>query len=397
MRSRSRGSTPSLSSPPRLSFDLVLSELRGVLAAGPSSATWSALIETLALCPEEREAELVAYIEPQIARWRVDEGARWEPVLTTREQHEWRAHLPRGELRVMPWSWIMELPSLKRPHHALARALSFEETGLSDLQLIASLDPQALRGLEALDLGSAPRRGEELAFEVSAFARSRRLHTLGLSLCLTEAQSRAWASLAPCPTLRSLRLSQTRGHLDGHALQRLWESEALDQVRTLSVTAMGYHDQAREALAALGTSRHSERLPRLERVELRGSSFLAHVIGQLQGWGGRPARCVALECAMRELTRDRLRVALQIELRGVERLDLSAVTFDVEATAKFAFGARYGALPKAARLRLAFIDLLEEILPGSPLARSVTEIRLGPWWTEPLAAALADHDTLALK
>ncbi len=136
--------------------DLV-GEARAALDGHPDSAMWSALVAIVDSCAPEQLGSLVDFLEPQVARWEVEPDARWQPDATSVSCEgapaKWLKSAARGELRVAPFRWIVEMATGNpSPKHRLARAIHVHDMEMNGTSLIKVLSSPELTNLRVLDV-----------------------------------------------------------------------------------------------------------------------------------------------------------------------------------------------------------------------------------------------------
>ena len=137
----------------------LIGEARAVLDGTPSSESWSALVALLDSCAPVELPRLVDFVAPQVARWELPPSGRWRPDHTEGACHgapeEWFRGMPRGELRVAPFRWAVEMNNgLSSPKHQLVRAVNARGMKMNGTSIVRLLSGEHLSNLTQLDLDS---------------------------------------------------------------------------------------------------------------------------------------------------------------------------------------------------------------------------------------------------
>ena len=137
----------------------LIGEARAALDGEPTSDTWSTLVELVDSCVLDQLPALVDFIAPQVARWQVAPHTRWTPSPETPgcegAPKEWFSGMPRGELRVAPFRWLVEMNTKHpSPKHRLVRVLHTRGMKMTGSSFINMLSNEHLTSLTQLDLHS---------------------------------------------------------------------------------------------------------------------------------------------------------------------------------------------------------------------------------------------------
>jgi hypothetical protein len=364
----------------------LIGEARAALDGPHDSETWSAILELVDACAPDALPGLIAYLEPQIARWEMTPTTRWTPKKgshgTENQRGGWLHNAPLGELRMAPHSWITEMISGHDvPKHALVRGVH-------------------LYGLDA---------NARVCKEVVSRAHLTNLRVLDLAR--SDLSSVFWHALRKLETLRSLeRLHLTirdaknvKAVDGGHHLTGL--SELV--VRLISTSAKLLHALLGAELAQGITTLTLEStwpngLDTLDASylpDLTALRFLSPTDGRVRAAIDHPLTArvghliVAKPIAVRHHDDPDADVLSTLSAwtdgatAGPARLDLSQVTFQHVSTTRLPIPYDDD-LARAALARAA---------ADWDLPPATTTVALGPWWSDGLAEVLSDKGVEATR
>ncbi len=155
----------------------LIGEARAALDGHPDSETWSSIVEIVDSCAPDQLEGLIAYLEPQIARWEMTPSSKWAPKKGSHGVEDaggaWLRNMPGGELRMAPHSWLSEMISKHDvPKHSLVRGIHLEGFEANARVCKEIVSRTHLTNLRWLDLGRS-----QLS---SVFWRAfRKLETMG--------------------------------------------------------------------------------------------------------------------------------------------------------------------------------------------------------------------------
>jgi hypothetical protein len=135
----------------------LIGEARAALDGTHGSDAWSTLVDLVDACAPEQLPALVDFIEPQIARWEVSPHAQWRPGDAHKScvgaPREWFDGAPRGELRVAPFRWLVEMNTGNfSPKHRLVHAVHLTGMKMNGTQICKLLGNPELTNLRVLDV-----------------------------------------------------------------------------------------------------------------------------------------------------------------------------------------------------------------------------------------------------
>ncbi len=140
-----------------LNLEKVIGELRSILSQPAISSAWTAIVEMLEKCDEDRLPEVVAYLSHQLTDWGRD--VRWK----IKKDHAlfkdfapayWTTSNPTTQLCVAPPIWMLEaLRGDMSERHKLARALNLEGLKLNGGLGKKLLEHEGWQDIRALVLG----------------------------------------------------------------------------------------------------------------------------------------------------------------------------------------------------------------------------------------------------
>jgi hypothetical protein len=357
--------------------DALISELRPTIGE-PSSASWDAIIEQVDRCPAEQLPELVDYIEAQIGRWVIAPQARWRPQdEDSKQRYQWTPMAPAGELRVAPLHWISDmLQGVDSPKYRLIRAIHLTALGVKTPELIKLLGCAQLVNLRYLDLGSRNKYSASAWKALRTGAATRQLEHLAI------------AEL-PDKHLKLLDGDHHLHHLNTLHIQRI-DLDECDNLPALYATSWASQVTTLMISDARSQAHHLKQdptlLPALKTLNLSfdpyGISAVDHALKHM-----RPCHTLAWSGRLRPHADQELSEHVRHAATGVTTLDLSQIGLWHE-----------GDEPEQdARLQSRWAADLLAHLPGSALIRSVAQVRLGRWWTQELADAIAARGGVATR
>jgi hypothetical protein len=353
--------------------DALISELRPTIGA-PSSASWDAIIEQVDRCPADQLPELVSYVEAQIARWRFDVQAQWHPNdAATARMHRWRDSQPRGELRCAPMHWITEmLRGEGSAKHSLVRAISLEDLGVKNADVIKLLKLEQLENLRYLDLGHGNKYSPNMWKTLRNAPATKHLEHLRIAE-VKDAHLKEMRGEHHLDKLRHVTLHYYFSKYDEGVFEELFKLPWFQQLDTLTLEEFAnYRDRIQDDLLAL---------PHVKHLNIDAELWITPLTA-LMGWH-LPFEEVSwvTDLYMPEEA-DFIRLCAHPPSK-IARLDLSQISIHDEHKDD---GLRE-------RLSALFSGWLLKHLPGSALMSAVPAIKLGRWWTQELADALAAHNT----
>jgi hypothetical protein len=358
---------------PELPRDANIGELRSVLAQPPSSSVWDQIVEHVDRCPPEQLDELVDYVDAQLSRWELDVTAKWTPMSDdVRGKHEWIAAQPRGELRCAPFHWITDLlQGARSAKYRLIRAIVLEDLRVKNADVIKLLGSEDLVNLRYLDMGFRNKYSPNIWKTLRAAPATRALEHLRVT-SLKDDHAKTFEGPHHLDRLTALTIHYNSALSDPGAVVQLLSSSWMQQLTRLTI------QDNREPLELL--TANPALLPALETINIDGGSFIAHITSYLPD-PLRAAHTLAFTCDIYRPNEQDMADLVVEAPAGFKRLDLSGLTVYEEDPR------RMGGDDSRAYIG----GLLLRQLPGSPLARSFPAIKLGRWWTQGLADALAKH------
>ncbi len=136
----------------------LIGEARAALDGKPTSDTWNTIVGLVDSCAPDQLGALIDFLEPQIERWEVTPGAQWRPSKGTHLVEDaptgWVNHIPKGELRVAPWRWIVEMINKhESPKYRLLHAIHTNGMRMTSTAAAAILERDQLTNLRRFDVG----------------------------------------------------------------------------------------------------------------------------------------------------------------------------------------------------------------------------------------------------
>ena len=136
----------------------LIGEARSALDGKPTSRTWNTIIGLIDACAPDQLGALVDFLEPQVERWQVPPDAQWRPDKGTHLVEDapsgWADRIPKGDLRVAPWRWIVEMINKHdSPKHRLIHVIHTNGMRMTSTAAAAILERDQLTKLRHYDVG----------------------------------------------------------------------------------------------------------------------------------------------------------------------------------------------------------------------------------------------------
>lgn len=332
-------------------LDGVLGDVRGLLDGELSAARWQALTELIDTCSGEELPALVEYIDAQLDRREAHPGFDAKPLTA-------------------PASWLLAACKGDRsPKYQIARSITLGRNKMNSTVASKLLKEDVFPKLRALDV-RVSKPSASLFKAIAKAPVAPRLTTMGL----TQFQDKNLKGLIDdhgLDQLTHLQVQYHKGDYDRSALEALLTSSWCERVTTLTVS--GFARGFAEILEGTQGS-----LPNLKHVIVNQ----AHM-----SFGPDSASLIQL---FRPLESIKLRYWFAIDHEYVE--EFCQQTFDHIALLDLGgLEIHHPSLPDAqvpeAHIE-QWIAKLVDILPGSPLAKSVRSLALGRWAAPQLIDAI---------
>jgi hypothetical protein len=352
--------------PEPLARDAAIGELRPAVST-PSSEAWNTIVALVDRCPADQLDELLAYIQPQLARWEIPHDARWQPPAEpNRSYYDWLHAQPPGELCGAPLDWITAMMRGEdSAKFGLVQAITLVGMRAKNANLIALLNRPSLTALRVLDMGGGAKLSGSVWAALRTGEATRRLEQLRVT-SVSSAHVKHLDGAHHLHALRTLRIGYSSGYVDLGAVDRLLRTSWGSRIETYGVGPLMPSERLAGQVAALdqlrclelwgytlyGLARELSALPAVERLALRYTLY-APSAEEFAPILATPLNSVKI-----------------LDLRSLQPNDQYDSTLSSEAIAQ---------------------GLINR-LPGSALARSVEQVQLGRWWTPELADALTQHN-----
>lgn len=358
--------------------DAQIGELRSALAQPPSSSLWDTIIEAVDHCPEPQLEELVTYIEGHLSRWQLEPQAQWRPTdEASKSMHRWKAAQPRGELRCAPLHWITAmLQGQESAKYKLVRAITLEDLGVKNADVIKLLKLNTLDQLRSLDLGMGNKYSPNLWKTLRAAPSTRKLEHLKIAE-LKSAHVKELDGAHHLSALRHVTIYYYFSKFDKSALEALTKVSWFEQVETLTLRDAGNEQDTFEALL--------NELPAQQRFNIDAELWITP-LWQIMSWS-LPFEEIGWITDLYMPNEEDFIKLCAIAPSAAKRLDLSMISINKEQIDP----------TLGASLSACFADWLERHFVGSAMATTISQVKLGRWWTQALSDKLAAHNTIATR